>query len=188
MNPRPLLQGESIRLVAIDPETDAEAWSLWSHDSQYNRLLAHEPLHPRTAGQLRIEMEKEETRNDSYPFAIHTLEGDQLIGFIAIEGIFWPHGAAWVSIGIGERDFRGKGYGTDAMREALRFAFTEVNLFRISLDVFEYNLPGIRSYEKAGFVHEGRIREGLKRDGRYWDVLYMGILREEWQKLQVPGG
>jgi RimJ/RimL family protein N-acetyltransferase len=188
MTSRPLLQGESVCLTAFDPETDSEAWSRWSHDSEYSRLLSTEPTHPQTASQLKTEMEKEEIKNDTYVFAIRTLTGDQLIGFLAIDGILWSHGTAWVAIGIGEREYRGKGYGTDAMREALRFAFTELNLHRINLDVFEYNQPGVRSYEKAGFVHEGRMREGLHRDGRYWDMLYMGILREDWQKAQTSGG
>jgi hypothetical protein len=70
--------------------------------------------------------------------------------------------------------------GTDAMRVMLRYVFNELNLRRVSLIVFEYNLRAIRSYEKVGFVHEGRVRRVMQRDGRRWDFLYMGILREEW--------
>jgi RimJ/RimL family protein N-acetyltransferase len=50
--------------------------------------------------------------------------------------------------------------------------------------VFEYNQRGVRSYEKAGFVFEGRQRGMILREGRRWDVLFMGILREDWQKLE----
>jgi RimJ/RimL family protein N-acetyltransferase len=94
----------------------------------------------------------------------------------------WTHGDTFVGIGIGEPDYRGKGYGTDAMRVILRFAFMELNLHRVSLDVFEYNPRAIRSYEKAGFVIEGRKRRVVNRDGRRWDDIYMGILREEWER------
>jgi len=48
---------------------------------------------------------------------------------------------------------------------------------------FEYNLRALRSYEKAGFVVEGRERQVLHRDGRRWDMIYMGILRKEWEQL-----
>jgi RimJ/RimL family protein N-acetyltransferase len=92
---------------------------------------------------------------------------------------------AFVGIGIGERAYWGKGYGTDAMKVALRFAFTEINLERVTLNVFEYNPRAIRSYEKAGFKHEGRMRGALLKDGRRWDMIYMGILREEWLQLTV---
>lgn len=69
------------------------------------------------------------------------------------------------------------------MRLALRFAFMELNLHRVTLDVFEYNPRAIRSYEKAGFREEGRRRQLLLRNGRRWDEIEMGILREEWLKL-----
>jgi RimJ/RimL family protein N-acetyltransferase len=115
---------------------------------------------------------------------VRTLAEDELIGFIAFEEINWTDRDAYVSIGIGEPAFWGKGYGSDAMCLMLRYGFTELNLHRISLTVFEQNPRGIRSYEKCGFKHEGRIREFLLRDGRRSDMLHMGILRKEWDQLE----
>ncbi len=69
------------------------------------------------------------------------------------------------------------------MNLVLRFAFTEINLHRVTLTVFEYNPRAVRSYEKAGFRHEGRIRGALLRDGKRWDMFFMGILRDEWISL-----
>ncbi|HXQ36514.1 MAG TPA: GNAT family protein, partial [Anaerolineales bacterium] len=83
-----------------------------------------------------------------------------------------------------ERDFWGRGYGTDVMKVILRYAFMEINLRRVTLSVFEYNPRAVRSYEKAGFVHEGRMRQFLNREGKRWDMLFMGILRDEWINLQ----
>jgi len=65
----------------------------------------------------------------------------------------------------------------------LRYGFNELNLRRVTLTVFEYNPRAIRSYEKAGFQHEGRVRQALLRDGKRWDMFYMGILRDDWKKL-----
>ena len=59
--------------------------------------------------------------------------------------------------------------------------FNELNLHRVSLDVFEYNPRAIRSYEKVGFVFEGRTRKFLNREGQRWDMIFMGILRSEWE-------
>ena len=84
-------------------------------------------------------------------FAIRTLDDDRIIGEIGLDGIRWTHGDCFVGIGLGEREFWGKGYGTDAMKIILRYAFTELNLRRVTLDVFEYNPRGVRSYEKVGF-------------------------------------
>jgi RimJ/RimL family protein N-acetyltransferase len=131
---------------------------------------------------VREWIESHETRGTSFSFAIHTLADDRLIGAIELSVTQWVHGDAYVGIGIGERDDWGKGYGTDAMRVMLRYAFREMNLHRVSLTVFEYNPRAIRSYEKAGFVVEGRLRGWLNREGRRWDMIHMGILREEWEK------
>jgi len=68
------------------------------------------------------------------------------------------------------------------MRILLRYAFEELNLHRLSLSVFEYNSRAIRSYEKAGFVIEGRARQFLNRDGLRYDMIFMGILRDEWKE------
>jgi RimJ/RimL family protein N-acetyltransferase len=127
-----------------------------------------------------IQKNQEKDPPSFYAFGIRTLEGDRLVGYTGLEGDISPHGEAFVGIGIGERDFWGKGYGTDAMNVILRFAFQELNLRRVSLDTFEYNPRAIRSYEKVGFVHEGRARDFLYREGRRWDLIFMGILREEW--------
>ena len=64
----------------------------------------------------------------------------------------------------------------------LRFAFNELNLWRVTLGVYAYNPRAIRSYEKAGFRREGLVRGDCRRDGQRWDSVFMGILREEWQK------
>ena len=117
---------------------------------------------------------------DGFFFDIHAREDDKLLGFVGLWGPEWTHGDTIVSIGLGEPEYWGKGYGTEAMHLVLQYAFTELNLHRVTLFVFEYNARGIRSYEKAGFKHEGRIRQLMLRDGDRRDVLIMGVLREEW--------
>ena len=90
------------------------------------------------------------------------------------------HSDAWVGIGIGERDFWSKGYGTDMMKVCLRYAFLELGMQRVALGLHAYNPRALRSYEKAGFQLEGRTRQDVLREGKRTDTLWMGILREEW--------
>jgi RimJ/RimL family protein N-acetyltransferase len=177
-----LLHGNLVRLAAEEPAVLAEVISRWGVDSEYQRLLDAESANRFSVKKETEWIQKEQEKEPPafYLFAIRTLEDDHLIGFVGLDGDFFPHGEAFVGIGIGEREFWGKGYGTDAMEVILRYAFQEFNLRRVSLDTFEYNPRAIRSYEKAGFVHEGRAREFLSREGRRWDMLFMGILREEW--------
>jgi RimJ/RimL family protein N-acetyltransferase len=177
-----ILCGTLVHLAALEPQALAEAINRWDRDSEFRRLLDSEPANQFSVKKLTELCQKEQVEEppSGYTFGIHTLEGDRLIGFTDLEGDIYPHGEAFVGIGIGEREFWGNGYGSDAMKVILRFAFQELNLRRVALDTFEYNPRAIRSYEKVGFVHEGRAREYLYREGRRWDLIFMGILREEW--------
>ena len=182
----PPFQGKLVHLTAEDPKALGEAYSRWGRDSEYIRLVDHDPARLWSPKKFKewIEKDLEKEPPSEFFFTIRTLEDDQLIGFIGLGGLQWAHGDTWVGIGLGERKYWSKGYGTDAMRIILRYAFTELNLHRVSLDTFEYNPRAIRSYEKAGFKIEGRVRQLLNREGRRWDVIYMGILREEWEKIR----
>ena len=179
-----LFQGERVRLTAEEAQVLADAMSKWSRDTEYWRLLASDAAHTFSVKSSKEWFEKELVKEnpERFFFAIRRLEDDQLIGVIDLGGIQWTHGDAFVAIGLGEREYWGKGYGTDAMRVILRYAFTELNLHRVSLDVFEYNPRAMKAYEKAGFGYEGRTRGMLLRDGKRWDMIFMGILREEWER------
>jgi len=116
-----------------------------------------------------------------YYFAIRAREDDKLIGKAMIHRIEWSNGNGSVRLGIGAADDRGKGYGSQALRMLLRFAFAELNLFRMSAYVPEYNEVALALLKRFGFVEEVRRRQALERDGRRWDLLVFGLLKDEWQ-------
>jgi RimJ/RimL family protein N-acetyltransferase len=179
------LHGSLVRLCAVNSATDAEAFSQWSRDSEYMRLSDAGVVQMWTIKQTAqfIEKELEGESMSMFAFSIHTLDNHRLVGEIDLSGINWLSGEAIVGIGIGDRNDWGKGYGTDAMQVVLRFAFRELNLHRVFLNTFEYNPRAIRSYAKCGFKHEGHQRGALNREGRRWDLIFMGILKEEWEKM-----
>ena len=179
-----LLRGELVHLTHEEPEVLARLESQWQGDSEYSRLLDWDPARRVSAKTVQKWIEKQYESENNYFFSIRMVDGDRIIGGIGLDGLCWTHGDAFVGIGLGEREYWGKGYGTDAMKIILRYAFTELNLRRITLDVFEYNQRGVRSYEKAGFVVEGRARGMILREGRRWDVIFMGILRTDWLKSE----
>ena len=112
------------------------------------------------------------------------LDGDDLLGFVELNDIFWPHRHTWVSIAIGDAANQGQGYGAEALGLALQFAFQELNLHRVQLTVFSYNQRAIALYEKLGFRREGIFREHLERDGTRFDMYLYGMLRPEWLATQ----
>ncbi len=185
MGERNLFTGELVRLTMEGAQAIAEASCTWAHDSEYCRLLGSDIPVLWSVKKTKEWIEKEQLKEDgtTFFFMIRTLDEDRLIGGIGLDGIDWSNGEAFVGIGLGEREYWGKGYGTDAMHLILNYAFTELNLRRVSLNVFEYNPRAFRSYVKAGFQEEGRVRKYLNRDGQRWDLIFMGILKEEWEAL-----
>jgi RimJ/RimL family protein N-acetyltransferase len=183
-----LLTGDLVRLAAVNADRDTETFLRWNLDTEYWRFSSLGPARPFTKNHERefIKREFETDAPDIFAFEIRSRADDKLIGEIDLGGIRWAHGDTFVGIGIGERELWGKGYGTDAMRVILRFAFEELNLHRVSLSVYEYNPRAMRSYEKCGFQIEGRMRGMIQRDGKRYDMIYMGILQSEWRQTHQP--
>ena len=102
-------------------------------------------------------------------------------GLIAID---WQNRSAEIGIHIGEKEYWDQGFGTKAMRLMLKHGFNNLNLHRLWLRVFENNQRAIRSYEKAGFIQEGKFRQAQYLDGKYVDVMIMSMLQNEWQDHQ----
>ncbi|MEI7846211.1 MAG: GNAT family protein [Chloroflexota bacterium] len=185
LNPN-LLAGKLVQLVAINPETTAPLWSKWRNNSEYLRLADMDPATLISTHNTREWIEKHLEDWLLYEFEIRTIAENRTIGSVGLDYRTSVHGDTFVGIGIGEPEFWGKGYGTEAMQLILHYAFMELNLHRVSLDVFGYNQRAIHSYEKAGFKLEGQQRGVLLREGQRWDLIYMGILREEFFSHSPP--
>jgi RimJ/RimL family protein N-acetyltransferase len=170
-----------VRLTVARPEADASLWARWDTDSEYRRLFDSDPPRLRSLAQHKKEAEDETHDDNAFFFRVRTLADDVLIGVTGLFFTSWLHRDAFLGIGLGERDYWGKGYGSDALRVILRYGFETLSLHRVSLNVHSNNPRALRSYENAGFRHEGRLHEAFQRDGQRFDFIYMGLLREEWQ-------
>jgi len=179
---RDIFTGALVRLAAVVPEAIAAPAAEWNRDSEYMRLLDSDPPRLFSANAIRQWIEKQSAKDPTQysGFAIRSLGDDALIGHTSLFGFLWNHRSAWLGIGIGRRDLWGKGYGTDTVGLMLRYAFSELNLRRVQLSVFDYNPRAIRSYESAGFRLEGILRRGYARDGVRFDELFMAVLYEDW--------
>lgn len=180
-----LFEGQDIRFGPIDHEKDPEIEAKWTHDSEFMRMMETTPARPMSAAMIRKQYEKlekqiEEDKN-LYHFMIRAKADDRLIGIAEVQRIEWTNGNGFLRLGIGAAEDRGKGYGTQALRMLLRFAFAELNLFRVSAAVPEYNEAAIALFKKFGFVQEVCRRKSLERDGRRWDLYFLGLLSDEWR-------
>ena len=112
-------------------------------------------------------------------WVIETRDG-VAIGIIGLQSIDDVHRRAELGISIGEKAYWSRGYGTDAIRVLLRYAFAALSLRRVELIADIDNERGIRCYEKCGFVREGVLRAHRLRYGEPLDMLLMAVLRDEW--------
>lgn len=174
-----LFAGKLVRLAAPKTE-DHEIMAKWTTNPEFSRMLDNDPAMPHNADYWAEGDKKDKERPNNFSFRIRTLEDDKLIGFIDL-WTSWSNQGAWVGIGIGEPEYWGRGYGSDALRVGVNYAFRELGLYKVTLGVFSYNPRAVKAYEKVGFVHEGQARAMLYRDGQRHDFLYMGILRPEWE-------
>jgi RimJ/RimL family protein N-acetyltransferase len=173
-----LLSGELVRLTWARPE-DAVIMTRWREDAEYMRMVDTDWMRPASAEDSPLG--RAGVAPNGVEFRIRAVPDDRLIGFVALHSIEWNNQVGEISIGIGCSADWGKGYGTEALRLALRFAFDELNLNRVWLTVIGYNTRAVRAYEKVGFRHEGVLRQAGLRDGKRYDLLVMGLLREEWE-------
>src|ERR1044072_2766726 len=114
---------------------------------------------------------------------IHLRDSDRLIGTCALSQLDSDNGSALFHITIGEKDAWGQGFGTEATRLMVDHAFCALNLHRVALTVFAFDDGALRSYRSVGFVVEGRAREAIWREGRWWDEISMSLLDSEWAGL-----
>lgn len=181
-----IFRGELVRLTHEEPGARSKVEVHWQRDTEFHRLADSDPAVLESEKKLKEWFEKQAEdgfKPERYSFSIRALDGDKLIGFLGLR-FDLIHQDVMVGIGIGERDYWGRGYGTDAMKLCLQYAFTELNAHRVSLGLHEYNPRAMRSYEKAGFHLEGRTRKDLMREGKRYDSFWMGILRQEWLQMQ----
>ena len=176
-----MIEGRLVNLRAIEP-ADAERFFRWVNDREVMRTLM-----PRYPWSLVTEKEWAESAAKPIEFgdvklAIDTKDGTH-IGTCGLHRGRPEDRHAELGIVIGDKEYWSQGYGTDAMRTLVNFAFQQMNLNKVSLGVFEFNERAQAVYRKLGFVEEGRFREDYYQDGQYWDIIRMSVLRREFDAL-----
>jgi len=173
---------ETDRLYLRQHETeDAEVIYEWLNDPEIKRLTAESPR-PLSKMKAREWLESWIKNENEVSLSVVTKKDDTLIGITALLDINTFHRSAELAIIIGEKVYWSQGYGSEVIQALLEYGFTQLNLNRIWLGVTDMNARAQRTYEKAGFVREGLLREKFYIEGAYHDDIMMSILRREGER------
>jgi RimJ/RimL family protein N-acetyltransferase len=170
-----VIYGERIVFRAIEQQ-DLPDYVEWLNDPQVLEYFG-------TYSPLSLPQEEkwyEEMLQDR-SFCVFAIEFEgQHVGGAGLSAIDGRTASAEAGLFIGRPEMWGQGLGFDVLQTLLRFGFAQMNLNRIYLRVFAENERAVHLYEKLGFQHEGRWRQAEFRHGRYHDLLWMSVLRDEW--------
>lgn len=172
------LVGERVYLSPVNVD-DANTFVKWMNDFEVTDYIG------RSENLLTLPAEeawlKSMVEGKNYLFSIVKNEDDKLIGNIELQNVNHTDRRATIGILIGEAEERSKGYGTEAINLLLDFAFNYLNINSVNLTLIAVNERAKRCYEKVGFKEFGRQRESRYVNGKYYDTIYMDILKSEFK-------
>ena len=181
MDVKNFLQGNRVRLTALKKE-DVSIILQWHEDIGFLRLLDSNAAVPKSEDEILLWINECARDQNTINLGIRLLEREMLIGTIGIFNIEWSNRVGDIVVGIGNRQNWGKGYGNEALNLIIYYAFNELNFHRLGINVLSYNERAIALYERTGFQQEGVMREFGMRDGKRYDLIFYGLLRNEWLK------
>ena len=175
------LVGERVYLSPRNVE-DVEIFTEWMNDFYVTDYTG------RSYQNVTLQEEKQYLENmekGKNTFAIIDIETDKMIGTVGLHEVDHINRTATLGIFIGNRDYWSKGYGTEAIRLILDFAFNYLNLNNIELALMEFNQRALKCYQKCGFKEIGRRRKCKFINGKYYDSILMDILAEEFNESYI---
>jgi RimJ/RimL family protein N-acetyltransferase len=179
-----MIAGEHIILRAFERE-DAERCYRWMNDPNVVRTL-------KSRYPIAFQNELEWLERAMHPsvterhFAIERRDDRTHVGNASIHDIDWVSRTGWFGLFIGEPSAWNRGFGTDAILTLVRFAFDEMNLRKLRVNVFDYNDRAMHVLLTHGFVQEGKLARDFYREGQYHDLVILSVFRDEAAKEPQP--
>lgn len=171
------LKGKKVNLRPLKKHTDLNKCLRWINDPEVRCFLSsYLPV----SEQKEIEWFDEKDEN-KIRLAIETKKG-KFIGNIVLERINYRNRTATTGIIIGEKEYWGKGYGTDAKMTLLNYAFNVLNLRKIYSQVLAFNKRSINYSKKCGYTTEGTFKKDCFVNGKYVDIICLAVFKQDWLK------
>lgn len=180
-----MVYGEKVFLRPVELE-DLDNIFNWSGDFEMNEMSSFS-INFLNKDQLAYRVKESSNFKNTAEFAIVEKENKKIIGECILKDLDYTNKKCLCSIYIGDNENRDKGYGAEALKLMMRFAFYDLGLNRMGLWVFDFNKRAMRCFKKCGMKVEGIMRDGVYRDGRYHDVYFMGILKREYEEKWQTG-
>lgn len=177
---------ESARLWFRPPqESEVELLAGWINDPRVRKYLATR-VFPMSLEAEREWLKKINPHTVPNPppnvvLMFGPLGQEQPIGSTGLMNFNWVARQAEWGVLIGDVERWNQGFAREVAGRMLRYAFEELNLNRVELRVNAGNLGGVKAYRRAGFVHEGQLRQAAFVDGEFQDVILMSVLKAEWK-------
>jgi RimJ/RimL family protein N-acetyltransferase len=149
----------------------------WLNDPEIRQKIQN--VLPVTEGGEREWLESLNKKSNTNVVLTIVVKG-KAIGIMGIHNICWTDGTATTGAFIGEKEYQGKGYGTDAKMALLNYAFNTLNLRKIKSEVKSFNTCSLKYSKKCGYKPEGCLKKHCFANGKYWDVIILGLFKEDW--------
>ncbi len=176
-----MLEGNKIYLIKTQ-HSSLEQLRQWRNTSdlrKYFREFREISIEDQERWFLKIEKDP-----NQFNFEIKDKKNDKLIGHCGLHYISWTNRTAEFGIYIGNIDYRGRGYGSDALNTLIKYGFEELNMNRIWCEVYSNN-DALQIYKHLGFNEEGVLRQTYYSEGEYWDSHILSMLKEEYLARRV---
>lgn len=176
------LQGQRVYLRSME-RGDLRLMAEWLNDADVTRLLFM-GLFPSNLESLVSNWERDRSNPEEVTFAVCDKASNEFVGTTGVYRIHWVMRTGEFRVFLGDRRVWNRGIGTECAKMMAVYAFEKLNLNKVWLGVNAENTGGVRAYEKAGFIHEGVLREEQYRNFRYYDAIRMSLLRSEYEAMR----
>ncbi|MDZ4838529.1 MAG: GNAT family protein [Bacteroidota bacterium] len=180
MSKNGFLIGDRIYLREVRKSDVNENYYNWLADTEVNQYLETKYV-PQSLENISSFVASMDGKREEILLAICDIETETHIGNIKIGPINWLHRFADISLLIGDKNFWGKGYATEAIGMVTDFAFLRINLLKVKAGCYSANEGSARAFEKVGFVREGLLNKLWVINGEYQDEILLGYHIDDWR-------